>query len=452
MLAKPLVLISVVLFPPLFNALPWWEGAGAVLSDRGALSAGLLCERLPSGATVIVKEAKWAPVAVVDFWFDAGSRHDPPGRWGAAHFLEHLLMRGGDGKGGVNFSIESLGGEANAATSRDFVHFYALVPSANFKRALSIMAEALANLRADQKSVEAVREVILREMKAVYEDPLRFALEAAFEAAYKSHPYGHPVEGTPRSLSLITPEVLQRLHRERYVAGNLCLVVVGDVDAEEALSTAREVLKVFPSDSPPQKPPTSVEWPQKPQRVSFRLPVNRARVLMALPAPSVSEFDDVCAIDLALVLLSKGDMARLRRALVDQGLADEVGADFLTRRDPGLFCVYAVCAPERAEEVERRMAFEVGRLGREGPSEEELRAAKGLLSGMFLMDIEGMVGMAGNLGFYETLASHELALSYIGRLMALEPDEVAAVARRYLDPQRAVVVEVLPQKERGGQR
>lgn len=433
-----MALLSVASFSPLFNALPVGEGAGIVY------------ERLPSGARVIVREARWAPLVVVDFWLDAGSRYDPPGRWGVAHFLEHLLMRAGDGRGGVNFSIESLGGVANAATSRDFVHFYALVPSVHFRRALFTMAEALANFRASPRDIEAERRVILREIKAVYEDPLKFALEAAFEVAYRSHPYGHPVEGTPKSLSLITSDVLRRFHRERYVAGGVCLVVVGDVDPEEALSVAREALRAFPQGSPPKGPPTLVGWPQKPQRLSFRLPVDRARVLLALPAPPVSRFDEVCAIDLALVLLSKGDVGRLRRALLSPGLADSVGADFLTRRDPGLFCVYAVCAPGEVERVARIMALELERLGREGPSEEELRVAKGLLSGMFLMDTEGMVGMAGNLGFYETLASHKLALSYVERVMALGVEEVTSSVRRYLDPRRAVVVEILPRAEEGG--
>jgi len=69
---------------------------------------------------------------------------------------------------------------------------------------------------------------------------------------------------------------------------------------------------------------------------------------------------------------------------------------------------------------------------------------------MFLMDTEGMVGMAGNLGFYETLASHKLALSYVERVMALGVEEVTSSVRRYLDPRRAVVVEILPRAEEGG--
>lgn len=435
------LILSLSFFPSFFKFSHAPSGAVPLPEGIPSIGVGLAFERFPNGARAIAKEARWAPAVAIDFWFRAGSRYDPPGKWGMAHLLEHLLMRAGK----VNLAIEALGGEANAVTSRDFVRFWALLPSDRFEEALTIFSKALSAPKFTREELEAEKRVVLREIEAIYEAPLSLALEAAFGVAYRHHPYGHPVEGTPKSLATITLGDLQAFHQERFLAPNLCIVVVGNVDRKRVLSLVREASSLFPSQELPHRGPIPVVWPKGVRKVTLRLPVESATVLVALPAPPVAEFDEVCSTDLALVLLAKGEGARLKRALLAEGgLAQSVGADFLTRIDPGLFCAYATCSLKNVPEVEAVLLKELKRLSQEEPSEQELKWAKGLLVGMFLMDSEGMTDMAGMLGFYETLGSHELALSYIERVMAVSAKEVTEVARRYLDPSRAVVVKILP--------
>lgn len=131
-------------------------------------------------------------------------------------------------------------------------------------------------------------------------------------------------------------------------------------------------------------------------------------------------------------------------------MASSVGADFLTRRDPGLFCLYASCEKSKVEQVRKALESEIERLRNEPVPSEELELAKRLLLGLYAADNETFLDQAGTFGFYETLYSLQLAFSYPEEVSALTPEDLLRFARRYFDLSRKVVVTVLPKGGGGG--
>ena len=155
-------------------------------------------ERLANGLTVCLLTNGQAPVVTTALWYRAGSRDEPAGQGGIAHFLEHLMFKGSAryGPGEIDRRTQALGGANNAFTSHDATAYHFNFARDRWREALAIEADRMAGLTLDPGEVAAERQVILEEI-AMYESEPWDALGMAVEAAtFPGHPYGRPVLGS----------------------------------------------------------------------------------------------------------------------------------------------------------------------------------------------------------------------------------------------------------------
>jgi zinc protease len=403
--------------------------------------------QLGNGLRVVVKEDHSAPVVAVNVVIRAGTRCETAQNNGIAHFLEHMIFRAarGGGEDSLAGPIEAVGGVVNGGTLRDFTYFRAVTAPPHLPLALSALARALLHPAFSNQAVFAERVIVLSELRQVADDPEAAAWARAFAFAYGDHPYALPIGGTEQSLVRINADLLAGFHRRWYVPDDASLVIVGDVDPAVARDAAASAFGAWaatgaghPAPSPPppapQLPRTHVETRDLPQ----------ATVLMAFRAPGISAPREVCAMDLLLTILSEGYTARLKRALVETGIADEVSADFLTQEMPGLFAIRATCAPQRLAQARRALADEILRLRREPVTDGEFAKAQRRLAYSYVFANETVEDQAATLGFYEAIATYEFAVAYLDQVRSLTAAEVLAAARKHLDPERAVWVAIAP--------
>ena len=104
-------------------------------------------EKLDNGLTVLIKESHANPIVTLNVWINTGSANEPPELNGASHFLEHMMFKGTDKRpaGKVDIDIESVGGETNAATSKDFTNYYVTVASDYTTTGLDVLSDVLMN-------------------------------------------------------------------------------------------------------------------------------------------------------------------------------------------------------------------------------------------------------------------------------------------------------------------
>ena len=150
---------------------------------------------LATGERVVSERVPGVRSVALGFWIGAGSRDEPDARAGVTHFIEHLLFKGTSRYSAQEIAeiFDELGGELNAATSRETTVVYARVPDDRLERALDVMADMV--YRPTFTDVDSEREVVLEEIAMVDDTPHDLVHDIAAEAVFGGHPLGRPVIG-----------------------------------------------------------------------------------------------------------------------------------------------------------------------------------------------------------------------------------------------------------------
>ena len=156
---------------------------------------------LDSGQRVITERIPSVRSVALGFWIGAGARDETPSKAGITHFIEHLLFKGTRSYSAQDIAeiFDALGGELNAATSREHTLVYVRVADHHLDQALDVMSDMVyAPLFAD---IDSEREVVLEEI-AMYEDtPHELVHDLMSEAVFGDHALGRPVIGTADVIS-----------------------------------------------------------------------------------------------------------------------------------------------------------------------------------------------------------------------------------------------------------
>src|SRR6266498_5626950 len=191
---------------------------------------------LDSGERVVSERVESVRSVSVGFWIGAGARDEHEENAGVSHFIEHLLFKGSRDYTAQQIAetFDALGGELNAATSREHTVVYARVADHHLETALDVMTDMVyAPVFAD---LDAEREVVLEEI-AMYEDtPQDLVHDLVTEAVFGSHPLGRPVIGSADVISSLTRRSLMAFHRAMYLPGNVVVAAAGNVEHDRLLS------------------------------------------------------------------------------------------------------------------------------------------------------------------------------------------------------------------------
>ena len=194
---------------------------------------------LDSGERVISERLAHVRSVAIGFWIGAGSRDETDAKAGISHFIEHLLFKGTASYSAQEIAeiFDGLGGELNAATSREHTVVYARVPDDKLEVALDVMGEMV--FAPAFAELDAEREVVLEEI-AMYEDqPQELVHDLISEATFGTHPLGRPVIGRAEVISSVSRRSISGYHRSMYVPGNVVVAAAGNLKHEELRAAAR---------------------------------------------------------------------------------------------------------------------------------------------------------------------------------------------------------------------
>ncbi|MDB6153189.1 MAG: Peptidase inactive domain protein [Chthoniobacteraceae bacterium] len=403
---------------------------------------------LPNGLVVIVKEDHSAPVASVQAWVQTGSIHeDRLLGAGLSHILEHMLFKGTESRSTSAFAqtIQDAGGYINAYTSFDRTVYWIDIPSKGVDIALDLLADAVQHSTLPAEEYVKEQEVIRREFAMGDDDPDRVASKHLFAAAYRQHPYRHPVIGHFDIFNTLTRDDVMAYYKERYVPNNMFFVVVGDVDAE----AVRAQLEAHFEKSP-RRPLPSVFIPTEPaqlgkheEHIEFGTELTRLHMVWHVPELT---HPDVPALDLLASILGSGRSARLYRGLREKlGLVHSIDAWCYAPAHPGLFGVDAMLDPEKRLQTESEIERMIEMLRNEEPSIAELeKAKKSSLSHQF-HQLTTMRGRASDLGSNWLLTRNlDFSRTYLEAIQRVTPADVRRVAQTYLVDSNRTITSLNP--------
>ncbi len=380
------------------------------------------------------------------FWLGSGSRDEGVGEEGACHFLEHLIFKGTDQMSAADIAqaFDSVGGEANAFSTKEYTCFYARVLGKDLKFAVQILADIIERPAIRPDELEGERNVILEEIAMHGDTPEDLVHDLFIETLYPDHPLGREVMGTISTVRAMTPEGLRQFHARHYRQNNIVFSAAGDVDHAEVVELLSSATPPGTSNSDPsgrsEPPARAIER----LRVLTRPTEQVHLVVGGIGYPQGNDRRFAWAI--LDVLLGGGMSSRLFQEVREtRGLAYSIYSYRNTYRDTGLWAVYAGCAPGNVKEVLKVISGDLDAMCSSGITEEELKRAKGHLIGGFVIGLEDPVSRMTRLGRSELGSGEILSIDEnITRIEAVTLEDVAAVARDLLAPSGRVLTLIGP--------
>jgi zinc protease len=340
--------------------------------------------------------------------------------------------------------IEQFGGSWNGYTWIDQTTYLETATTEALDRMLFIEAERMDKCLYDPAECDSERTVIISELQGGENDPEQLLDMEVTATAFKVHPYRHPTIGWQSDVETMTREDLFGHYRRYYRPSNATLVIVGDVETDDALARVQRLFGGIDGGPPPERRP-AVEPPQQAERrVTLRREGTTAYFKAAYHAPAFHDAgffpllvaDAVLSGGAGLNIWSSGHVprpqrsARLYRALVDTGLASAVGGSLAPTAQPFLYSVQAtVMEGQSLALLETAVLTELDRLAKDGVTAAELDKAKAQLRARFVFDMDGVTDIAHQLGYFETIGSWQDAFTLGDRLNAVTAADVHEAAR-----------------------
>lgn len=420
-----------------------------LITTTSAIAGEITKTKLPSGQTVIVKEIHTNPIVIIDTWVKTGSIDENNKNNGVAHFLEHLFFKGSKNYPDNKFDkiLESKGAQTNAATSKDYTHFYILLPSKDFETALKLHADMLTQPLLPTKEINKERNVVIREIERNNDNPSRILSKKFNQALYTNHPYKREVIGTKEIIANISRDEINNFYKEHYSPENMITVIVGDIDAQKATEAAK---KYFACTSANQKAVKNKykadKKPEKQIYINSKEDVKTSDLVIGYKCGLKVTDKDSYALDLIAAILGDGKSSRLYREIKDkQQSAQGVYASHLSLKEDSVFMIGADLNEKNIDNVTKAIFCEIDKIKTQKVPQEELDRAKNMIERATLFSRESVADNASEIG-YSTLLTGDWNYSeeYLNNIKKVTAEDIQKAAKKYLDENHTIIASITP--------
>ncbi len=405
---------------------------------------------LDSGERVISERLAHVRSVSIGFWIGAGSRDETDAKAGLSHFIEHMLFKGTASYSAQQIAevFDALGGELNAATSREHTVVYARVPDDKLEVALDVMGEMV--FAPAFAELDAEREVVLEEI-AMYEDqPQELVHDLISEATFGTHALGRPVIGRAEVISSVSRRVVSGYHRSMYVPGNIVVAAAGNLKHEdfERLLVRVQRRAAAPARKGPQVRPTLVKPPPPGLRFQ-RKDTEQYHVCAAAPGIARSDRRRFAASLLDGILGGSASSRLFQEIREKRGMAYAVYSFASQYTDTGQIGVYIGTREDNVDSCLEIASEQIADIAAGNVRPEELARAKDNLKGRIMLSMESTSNRMSRLG--KSLITDTELLS-IERIMAevdaVEPEALAELADVLLAPEKLSAAGIGPDEDR----
>ncbi len=365
----------------------------------------------PNGIRLAHRQVTHTKIVHCGIMLDIGSRDELENQTGLAHFWEHMAFKGTQKRKAYQIinSLENVGGELNAYTTKEKICFYASVLEQHFDKALDVLADITFNSIFPEKQVEKERAVILEEM-AMYLDSPEEAIQDDFDQLiFPNHALGTNILGTKKSVQSFTGDSLRDFVSQNINTEKIVVSIVGNIQFQKAIKVAEKYLKEIPSkhSSKSRKSPESYT----PQIQTALKPISQAHVVMGKTAFSLANKNRFKFFTL-IHLLGGGSMnSRLNISLREKnGLVYGIDASYSPFTDTGLLNIYFATDVKNVKKADRLIWQQIELLKNKKIGTQQLKNLKEQIMGQLAMADES------NQGFMLMMAKSLLDLGRVDTL------------------------------------
>lgn len=421
--------------------------AAIVICGNSVFAAGAQMFKLDNGQTVVIQEVRNNPIVTIDTWIKTGSIDEDDSNNGVAHFLEHLFFKGTKNHEPGEFDkiLETKGAITNAATSKDFTHYYVTIPSKDFDLAMELHADMMMHPLIPRNEMEKERKVVLEEINKDLKAPTRILQENLNSMLYTNHPYKRKVIGRSDVIETITRDQVLNFYNTHYAPANMITVVIGDVDTNYALERIKEVFNaenkkqtkiIYQKEQPLTKQQKKVEY----------IKTESGYMVIGFRGTSIDD-NDSYALDVLATILGEGRSSVLYQVLKEKKrLAFSVDAGNSTMRDDGIFYVSANFEPDKCKQVQNTIYEEIKKIQEKGVTDEQLNLAKNIIERSTYYSRESITNIATEIGYTMALTNDiKFYDNYLANIKNVTKEQVKKAANKYLGINKSAVSILLPE-------
>ena len=389
-----------------------------------------------SGLRIVTEEVPSVRSAAVGIWVNVGSRDEAPATAGASHFLEHLLFKGTTSRTAleISSSIESVGGEMNAFTSKEYTCFYARVIDTDLPMAIDVVSDLITSSIVTALDVDAERKVVLEEIAMRDDDPSDLVHDLFSDTYYGDTQIGRPILGTIDSIKGMSRNTVFNYYKKKYLPQDLVVAVAGNIKHKKVVAMVEQALSrdnFLDELAAPEIRPNIPIRNTKQQSVGL-LYKKSEQAHMFYGMEGVSRADERrFAMGVLSAALGGGMSSRLFQEIREKrGLAYSVYAYAQQFAGSGVLGFYAGCNPTKAIEVVEIIRSVLSDVADNGMTHEEIERAKGAVRGSLVLSQEDTGSRMSRIGkneiVYGQVMDFDDILKAISRVSAEDIREIAS--------------------------
>lgn len=391
-------------------------------------------ETLPNGLRVITEEIPYVRSASIGVWVGTGSRQESEENNGISHFIEHMLFKGTSHRTARELAetIDSVGGQLNAFTAKEYTCYYAKVLDEHLPVAIELLADMLLNSLFTPEDTGKEKGVVIEEIKMYEDTPDELVHDLFAQAMWQQHPLGRTILGTVEAVNGLTRERVMDYFYSHYTPDNMVVAAAGNLSHQTVVEHVAGALAAIHG--------SRTAGAEEPPRVSPRVTIrakDTEQVHLCLGTRGVpQDHDDIYSLYLLNSILGGGSSSRLFQEIREtRGLAYSVYSYQSAYRDAGLFAVYAGVSPRYTDEVLRLILLEFARIKEEGVEPAELSRAKEQVKGNLVLSLESTSNRMSRLGKSElTLGRIITPEEVIDKIEAVKQADLQRLAGEMFDP------------------
>jgi predicted Zn-dependent peptidase len=389
---------------------------------------------LDNGLTVLSETMPHVRSVSIGVWLRRGSRDEPARLNGISHFIEHLVFKGTEVRSAreIALAMDSVGGQMDAFTSKEYTCFYAKVLDQHLEEAIDLLADIVQRPLFDPVELERERAVVLDEIRMVDDAPDEKIYDLFAAGFYPRQTLGRPVQGTAETVSGMTRRQLLSFFRRSYRPENMIVAAAGNLRHAKLVRWVRAGFgglqrgsRAAGRDAVPRSRCTTV--------TQTRNQLAQLHLLLGLPAYR-KRLPERYALHVLNTILGGTMSSRLfQRIREERGLAYSVYSGLNGFRDTGHLAIYAATHPAAAADVIRLALDELRSLRDQGPTADEVEVAREHLKGSLMLALEQTSSRMSNLARQEIYLDRPQSLTEtLRRVSAVRVAQVHRLARELI--------------------
>ena len=362
-------------------------------------------EHLKNGIRIVAEEIKYVNSISIGIWVKSGSRYETPLNNGVSHFIEHMLFKGTKHRNAKEIanSIDKIGGQLNAFTSKECTCFYAKVLDSHFDIALDVLSDMLQNSLFLEAEIEKEKRVVMEEISMYEDSPEDLVHDIYTQTVLAGNSLGMPILGTKETIGSLSRENIIDYFNQVFSAENIVISIVGNFDKKYIFE---KIEKAFGNYELTKAKQNTDEGSKFVSDICHKKK-DTEQVHICIGYKGIELGSKYVYPLLVVNNIFGGSMSSrlFQNIREDKGLAYSVFSYPSLYTNCGLFTIYSGMHPTQTKTVVDLINYEISELKELGIKEQELFDSKEQLKGNYILGLESTSGRMISIGKSELLLS-----------------------------------------------